>query len=116
MKQLIKLSITILLIATGAMNAWTDETTTTSGPKEVVESTINGIIEVLEGRENKDLLTEKDRTAIRTIVNGKFDYREMSRRSLGKKWAKKWKVINTAKQNELTAAFRDLLERSYGNR
>ncbi|MDX8396480.1 MAG: ABC transporter substrate-binding protein, partial [Mariprofundaceae bacterium] len=75
-----------------------------------------GIVELLEGRANKDLLTENDRIAIRTIVDGKFDYREMSRRSLGKKWAKKWKTINTAKQNELTDAFRELLERSYGNR
>lgn len=83
-----------------------------SDPKVVIESTVNRIIEVLEAREDTSKLTSKDRDAIRQSVEGRFDYAAMARRSLGKPWKK----LDGVQQTHFTSVFRELLERSYGNR
>lgn len=97
----------ILLVMLGAANAWAN-----SDPKVIVESTVRGIIEVLEARADQTRLTEDDREAIRKVVTGRFDYREMARRSLGQQW----NGISDVKQADFTELFRELMERSYGNR
>jgi len=107
MQKLMKMAMVALLVMTGAISAWAD-----SDPKVVVESTVRGIIDVLEAREDKTSLTEGDRQAIRDVVAGRFDYREMSRRSLGKPWNE----ISSEQQASFTGLFRELMERSYGNR
>jgi len=83
-----------------------------AGPREVIESTVNAIIQVLESREDKSRLSEADRDRIRQVVAGKFDYRAMARRSLGRPWKK----LSEAERAHFTEVFRELLERSYGNR
>ena len=80
-------------------------------PKVVVESTVQAIIDVLEARADKETITDADREGIRQVVVGKFDYREMSRRSVGKPWKK----MTAEKQVEFTELFRQVLEYSYGN-
>jgi len=80
-------------------------------PKVVVESTVQAIIDVLEARADKETITDADRESIRQVVAGKFDYREMSRRSVGKPWKK----MTAEKQVEFTELFRQVLEYSYGN-
>ncbi|MFC1542519.1 phospholipid-binding protein MlaC [Pseudomonadota bacterium] len=101
--------LTALLLAMAVSgNAWAN----TDDPKAVIEYTVNGIIKVLEAREDTTKLTEKNRDDIRDVVTGRFDYREMSKRSLGKTWKK----ISGQEQTEFTELFRKLLERSYGNR
>jgi len=80
-------------------------------PKVVVESTVQAIIDVLEARADKETITDADREGIRQVVAGKFDYREMSRRSVGKPWKK----MTAEKQVEFTELFRQVLEYSYGN-
>lgn len=81
-------------------------------PKAVVEDTVNGIIEVLKTREDASTLSESDRKKIRKVVTGRFDYREMSMRSLGQTW----NDISESDRVNFTELFRKLLERSYGNR
>lgn len=81
-------------------------------PKVVVENTVNGIIKVLEARKDVTVLTEEDRQNIRKVVAGRFDYREMSKRSL----AQTWRDISESQKTNFTELFRKLLERSYGNR
>ena len=81
-------------------------------PKEVVRSTVQSIIDVLEARANPDALSEADRDGIRKVVHGKFDYGEMSRRSVGKPW----NDMSDKKKVEFTDIFRQMLEYSYGNR
>ncbi|MFQ5582173.1 MAG: phospholipid-binding protein MlaC [Mariprofundaceae bacterium] len=101
----------VILLALGIMisaSVWASE----NGPKAVVEDTVNSIIEVLEARQDKTRLTTENRDAIRKIVKGRFDYRAMAMRSLGKPW----KGIDAAQQAHFTEVFRELLERSYGNR
>ena len=80
-------------------------------PKVVVESTVQAIIGVLEARADKETITDANRESIRQVVAGKFDYREMSRRSVGKPWKK----MTPEKQVEFTELFRQVLEYSYGN-
>lgn len=80
-------------------------------PKCVVENTITQMIDVLNERENKSIISSKDRDAIRDAVEGRFDYQSMAKRSLGKPWKK----LDEADRLHFTDVFRDLLERSYGN-
>jgi len=87
--------------------AWADD----ASPKEVVEGTISSIIKVLESRADLNVMTEDDRNKIRDVVNGKFDYREMSRRSVGKAW----KAVSEQQKVAFTDVFRQVLEYSYGN-
>ncbi len=80
-------------------------------PKQVVASTIQGIIDVLEARQDKTAMSDTDRENIRKVVAGKFDYREMARRSVGKPWKK----MDETQKKAFTELFRQLLEYSYGN-
>ncbi len=101
--------LTLGLMTLGLMmgNASADETS----PKQVVSSTIEGIIAVLEARDDKTTVNDADREGIRKVVKGKFDYREMSRRSVGKPWKK----MDEANKQAFTELFRQVLEYSYGN-
>ncbi|MDQ6976113.1 MAG: ABC transporter substrate-binding protein [Mariprofundaceae bacterium] len=82
------------------------------GPKAVVESTVNGIIDVLKARQDPKALSEDDRAAISNAVADKFDYRKMARGSIGRSW----RDLSESDKIAFSAAFRELLERSYGNR
>jgi len=100
--------ITILAAMLLATSAWAVD----EGPRAVIENTVNQMINVLEHREDSSVISSKDREAIRQTVEGRFDYRAMARRSLGKPWKK----LDDAERLHFTEVFRDLLERSYGNR
>ncbi|MDT8375218.1 MAG: ABC transporter substrate-binding protein [Mariprofundaceae bacterium] len=100
--------IALLMVMFMAGSAWAG----TDDPKVVVEDAVNGIIRVLEARQDATRLTEADRDKIRKVVAGRFDYREMSQRSL----AQTWNDISEAEKTDFTELFRKLLERSYGNR
>lgn len=108
MIKLFRTTIAILFAALLSVSAWADDT----GPKTTIEATVNKIIEVLEARHDTSKLTSKDRDAIRQNVEGKFDYAAMAKRSLGKPW----NDLDGVQQTHFTGVFRDLLERSYGNR
>ena len=103
-KQIIALMLALML--SGA--AWADE----QGPRAVIETTVNQIIDILEKRADKAIIASADRDAIRKTVEGRFDYRAMAKRSLGKPW----KELEEEEKVHFTNLFRDLLERSYGNR
>ncbi len=110
MNIMIKSLITLLLLWLAAP-AWANDTER-DDPKVVIEKSVNGILHALEGRKDQSKLTEQDRDAIRQQVEGRFDYREMARRSVGKTWKKQ----SPDQQSAFTETFRQLLERSYGNR
>ncbi len=92
-----------------SMPAWADDD---KDPKNVIESTITQIISVLKGRINTSVISSKDREDIRKTIEGRFDYQAMARKSLGKPWNR----LDDAEKMHFTEIFRDLLERSYGNR
>jgi len=104
----IPLIFTMIISMLFAMPAWAES----DNPKDVIEATITQIIDVLDAREDKAIISSKDRDGIRQAIEGRFDYRAMAMRSLGKPWKK----LEKAEQMHFTEVFRDLLERSYGNR
>lgn len=103
----VKRVMAVVLMLFAASNAWAAD-----DPKAVIEDTVNGIIKVLKARQDVTTLTEGDRDKIRKVVTGRFDYREMSMRSLGQTW----NDISESDKANFTELFRKLLERSYGNR
>jgi len=110
MNMIIKGLMAALLIWTAAPVFAADNTS--DDPKLVVEKAVNGILEVLAQRVDPTKLTEVDRQAIRKKVDGRFDYYQMARGSVGKVW----KQQSSERQAAFTEVFRQLLERSYGNR
>jgi len=106
----IQRGIIILLAMLFSMSAWADNGS--SDPKSLVENTITQMINVLEQRADKSIISDADRAAIRQTVEGRFDYAAMSRKSLGKPWKK----LDESEHQHFTNVFRDLLEYSYGNR
>jgi phospholipid transport system substrate-binding protein len=81
-------------------------------PKAVVETAVNGVIHVLKSRSDQSTITLADREAIRQSIKGYFDFREMAKRSLGRPW----RNMDAAQRTNFVDTFRELLERSYGNR
>ena len=106
--KLIQHSLAIIFALLVSMPAWAND----EGPRAVIENTVNHIIQALDAREDKSKLTERDRDTIRQAIEGRFDYRAMARRSLGKPWKK----LSDEERSHFTEVFRELLERSYGNR
>jgi len=81
-------------------------------PQQVVKTAVSGVINALKARKDQTTLSNEDRAAIRNSIEGYFDFVEMARRALGKSWKK----LQRAQKKEFVKNFRELLERSYGNR
>ncbi|MDP2688600.1 MAG: ABC transporter substrate-binding protein, partial [Deltaproteobacteria bacterium] len=82
-------------------------------PMDIVKENVNTVLEVLrdpalQGPENK----EKKREKARKIVNDRFDFEEISRRSLGRHWTER----SEEEKKEFVEIFSEFLERSYMNR
>jgi len=110
MKFFYRLAIIVSVLL--SPSAWAADDSPNGGPRAVIESTVNQIISVLEHRQDPGVISARDREAIRQTVEGRFDYRAMARRSLGRPWKK----LDEAERTHFTQLYRDLLERSYGNR
>jgi phospholipid transport system substrate-binding protein len=80
----------------------------TSSPKAEIQKTIDSIIATVQANPGD---TEKGarREKLREIINPKFDFDEMSRRSLGSNWTE----ITPAEQHDFTTVFSELLARTY---
>lgn len=107
-RTLITLLALPLMLALGTPAMANDD----NGPKAVVEASVLGIIQVLEARADTNRLTEANREAIRKVVDGRFDYAEMAQRSVGRAW----NSVSDEQHAQFADVFRELLERSYGNR
>lgn len=103
-----KLLVLITFLALLPVQAMAED----AGPQSVVKAAVDGVINVLQTRKDKAMLSTEDRDAIRKAVYGYFDFEEMARRALGKPW----RQMNDTQKSEFVATFRELLERSYGNR
>ena len=75
-------------------------------PTEQLKSTIDKVLTVLN---NASLDVEAKRDKIRVIIGERFNFREMSIRTLGKNW----KQANRDQQKRFTNAYRRLLEDTY---
>lgn len=73
-------------------------------PTEQLQTTIDSVLALLKQNSNAP-----PTDAIKKLVSDRFDYAEMSRIALGTHWA----ALSTAQQQEFSALFQQLLERSY---
>jgi len=81
-------------------------------PKQAVEVDVQKVLTTLAEPAFKDQSREVKITKIRSIINEVFDYTELSKRTLGREWAK----FNATQQAEFVKLFGDLLEKTYADR
>ncbi|MEY4667831.1 MAG: hypothetical protein RL518_530 [Pseudomonadota bacterium] len=77
-------------------------------PKTEIQKTIDSIIATVQANPG-DAAKAARREKLREIINPKFDFDEMSRRSLGANWTE----ITPAEQKDFTTVFSELLARTY---
>lgn len=79
-------------------------------PTEDIKKTVDKVLDILRNKElKKPEKTAERRALIRKAVDERFDFEEMSRRSLGIHW----KDRTAEEKKEFVPLFTDLLERSY---
>jgi phospholipid transport system substrate-binding protein len=81
-------------------------------PKETVEGQVNKVLEILRDPAVKSQTDEVKKDKIRPLINEVFDYRELSKRTLGRNWKK----LNPDQQQKFTDLFSQLLEKVYMGR
>lgn len=77
-------------------------------PRDALKVTIDQLVDTVERLRGKDRAVER-RYALREVINPKFDFAEMSVRSLGPLW----KELRPEQQSEFTKVFSELLARTY---
>ena len=83
------------------------------GATEAMKATIDEVLRVLKDKELKQpAKADERRQRLETVVGGRFDYEEMSRRALGAPWNQ---LADKDKQ-EFVALFRTLLTNSYADK
>jgi phospholipid transport system substrate-binding protein len=85
-----------------------------AGPAtDAVRSTIDEVLKVLDDKDlKKPARAEERRKLLEKIVGGRFDYQEMSRRSLGAPWNQ----LTDKDKQEFVDLFRTLLTNTYADR
>jgi phospholipid transport system substrate-binding protein len=79
-------------------------------PMEQVRASVDKVLNILRDKElKKPEKTEVRREKIKTVVHERFNFDEMSKRSLAIHWAQR----TPAEKKEFVDLFSDLLERSY---
>lgn len=79
-----------------------------SDPKVMMEKTIEELVKIVESLPG-DEQVEARRAKMREVLTERFDFEEMSKRSLGKYWKK----YSEAQQGEFVKLFSDLLAKTY---
>lgn len=97
----------LLLLAGGAAAA------ASTSPTEVVKATINEVIHILsdEAMKQPGRLKER-RKLLEDVIGRRFDYEEMSKRSL----ASHWKNLSEVERQEFVEVFRAFLSHTYGGK
>jgi phospholipid transport system substrate-binding protein len=81
-----------------------------NSPKAALQSTVDAILDVLRDKSlSGEDKKEERREKIRALLNERFDFAEMGKRSL----AKHWKKRTAEEKKEFVSLFSDLLEASY---
>ncbi len=79
-------------------------------PTDQVKQTVDAVLEVLRNKElKKPEKTEQRRASIRAIVDERFDFEEMAKRSLAQHWRRR----TPEERKEFVSLFTDLLENAY---
>ena len=83
-----------------------------TGAKATVETQINKMLAKMQQPAFKELTKDAKLAEIRKIINEVFDYKELSRRTLGREWKK----FKPEQQTEFIDLFSKLLENVYADR
>ena len=81
-------------------------------PKETVEDGVNNVIETLGDPAFKAKPKDEQIATIGAEIDKIFDFKELSRRTLGKQWKK----MSAEQQTEFVQLFRELLQGVYADR
>jgi len=82
----------------------------TGGPRQTIEAQVNKLLSVLNDKAQTDKAVKEKK--VWEIVNGIFDYDELSRLSMGRNWKK----LNAAQQKEFPELFSKVLGNVYMDR
>jgi phospholipid transport system substrate-binding protein len=80
----------------------------TPSPRAEMENTINSIISIVAANPSDEVKTVR-REKLRTLINPRFNFAEMSRRALGPNWNE----ITPEEQKDFVTVFSSLLARTY---
>ena len=81
-------------------------------PKETVETGVNNVIKTLGDPDFKAKSKDEQIATIGAEIDKIFDFKELSRRTLGKQWRK----MSAEQQTEFVQLFRELLQGVYADR
>jgi len=81
-------------------------------PKETVEGGVNKLLKTLGDPSFKAQTKEQKITTLSTEIENVFDFKELSRRTLGREWKK----MSAEQQQEFVQLFRQLLQGVYADR
>lgn len=111
MKDILTVAFSVFAFSILATSSLADESTKTPSAIEQVRLTIDEIVQTVQsmpGEEQAKIRRDK----LRVIINPRFDFEEMAKRSLGAAW----KDITPEEQKDFVSTFSDLLSRTYLNR
>ncbi|MCK5206272.1 MAG: ABC transporter substrate-binding protein [Desulfobacterales bacterium] len=83
-----------------------------AGAKATIEGQISKMLATMQTPEFKGLQKDGKLTEISKIINDVFDYKELSRRTLGREWKK----FKPDQQKEFVSLFEELLQNIYADR
>jgi len=107
MKSLYVFIVFVIFLAASSASLYAGE------PTNQVKGSVDKVIDVLKDKELKNpSKAEQRRAAIRKTVGERFDFEEMSKRTL----AVHWQERTAEERKEFISLFSDLLERSYINK
>lgn len=79
-----------------------------NSPKAEMQSTLDSLVEVVQSHPGEEQLEDR-RSKMREVIEPRFDFEEMSKRSLGAEW----KSLSEPQRNEFVDLFSELLARTY---
>jgi phospholipid transport system substrate-binding protein len=82
-------------------------------PTDQMKQSIDAVLDILKNKELKrPEKTKEKRAVIRKIIDSRFDFEEIAKRSL----ALHWREISPEEKKEFVALYSDLLERTYSSK
>lgn len=106
--RLLVISITLnLFLVALATGVWASQA------MEQLQTTVNRVINILSDPQlKKPGQKHRRRQMLKDVINNRFDYEEMAKRSL----SRHWRSLSAAQQAKFVRLFSELLERSYAGK
>jgi len=83
-----------------------------AGPIDAVRTSVEKVISMLRSETKEGVSPEQKRAEVVSVIREFFDFRELSRRTLGRSWKK----LSIEQQKEFVELYRTILENTYVDR